>query len=128
VRVHPETGRRSLFVNRNFTSHIPQLHPGEGESLLNYLYDWSERPAFQCRYPWSNGDIGIWDNRCTQHNVAGDFKPPRIIHRLTIVGDKPAGVTDSPWEHYDAPYRTIRTFFDRDLALGRADRSGQKGN
>ena len=69
VRRHPETGERSLFVNRQFTQRIVQLRPEESEALLSFLYRFSEQPQFTVRYPWTPGTVGIWDNRITQHYV-----------------------------------------------------------
>src|SRR5262245_3279754 len=66
VRVHPLTGRRSLYVNRTFTSHFVELSRPESAALLDYVCTFSEQPRFQCRYRWSVGTIGIWDNRVTQ--------------------------------------------------------------
>lgn len=103
VRVHPETGRRSLFVNRQFTSHIPQLRRSESDALLSYLYGFSEQPQFTVRYRWAAGTIGIWDNRCTQHHAVNDYDDRRVIHRVTILGDAPTGPAPR-WEHY-APIR-----------------------
>lgn len=101
VRIHPETGRRSLFVNRQFTSHIPQLTRPESDALLAHLYAWSEQPWLQCRYRWSPGTIGIWDNRCTQHYAVNDYGVgvPRRIERVTVLGDVPVG-DPARWEHY----------------------------
>jgi taurine dioxygenase len=101
VRTHPETGRRSLFVNRTFTSHIRELRRGESDALLQYLYAWSERPDFQCRYRWDVGTIGIWDNRCTQHYAVADYRDERrVIERVTVIGDVPEG-NAAPWEPFD---------------------------
>lgn len=91
VRVHPETRRRSLYVNRQFTSHIPQLRRAESDVLLAHLYSFSEQPQFQCRYRWAPGTVGIWDNRCTQHYAVNDYDEPRLIYRVTILGDDPQG-------------------------------------
>jgi taurine dioxygenase len=91
IRTHPDTGRRSLFVNRTFTSHIVELQRSESDALLEYLYTWSEQPRFQCRYSWSEGTIGIWDNRCTQHYAVPDYEERRIIERVTVIGDAPVG-------------------------------------
>jgi taurine dioxygenase len=93
VRTHPDTGRRSLFVNRTFTSHIVELRRSESDALLDYLYSWSEQPAFQCRYRWDEGTIGIWDNRCTQHYAVPDYDERRVIERVTVIGDVPDGST-----------------------------------
>jgi taurine dioxygenase len=101
VRVHPETGRRSLYVNRQFTSHIPQLRRAESDVLLAHLYSFSEQPQFQCRYRWAPGSVGIWDNRCAQHYAVNDYDEPRLIHRVTILGDDPQG-SPPRWSDYTA--------------------------
>lgn len=101
VRVHPETGRRSLYVNRLFTSHIPQLTRNESDAILEYLFRFSEGPQFTCRYRWHPGDIAIWDNRVTQHYAVNDYRELRRGQRVTVLGDHPTG--DQPrWEHYVA--------------------------
>ena len=90
VRTHPETGRRGLFVNPGFTSHIAELERAESDALLIYLYAHSVRPEFTVRYHWGEGDVGFWDNRATQHSVVGDFSGQnRIIQRVTLRGDEP---------------------------------------
>jgi taurine dioxygenase len=91
VRVHPETGRRSLYVNRQFTSHFPQLRRAESDALLAYLYSFSEQPTYTCRYRWQPGGVGIWDNRCTQHYAVNDYDETRVIQRVTVLGDHPEG-------------------------------------
>jgi taurine dioxygenase len=105
VRRHPDTGRPSLFVNRQFTKRILELSAGESQALLEHLWSFSEQPMFNCRYSWTEGTIGIWDNRATQHYVVNDFDGPRAISRVTIIGDdpRPAGAVDR-WERY-APGR-----------------------
>jgi taurine dioxygenase len=99
VRVHPITGRRSLYVNRQFTSHIPQLRRSESDALLHHLYSFSEQPQFQCRYRWAPGGVGIWDNRSTQHYAVNDYDERRVIQRVTVLGDDPRG-NPPRWEHY----------------------------
>ena len=90
VRTHPETGAKILFVNRGFTSHIKELERGESDALLEYLYEHSVRPEYTMRYHWSEGTLGFWDNRATQHAVAGDFGDQhRVIQRVTLRGDQP---------------------------------------
>ena len=100
VRVHPRTGRRSLYVNRSFTSHFPQLRRDESDALLAFLCTHSERPEFTCRYSWAEGTIGIWDNRVTQHYAISDYTEPRRINRVTIVGDVPEG-SPPRWPAFD---------------------------
>lgn len=104
VRSHPVTGRPSLFVNRQFTTRIPQLSSGESAAMLQYLYAFSEQAQFSCRHRWSEGDIGIWDNRATQHYVVNDYDGERVIHRVTILGDHPEPAFDTTrW-----PTHTVR--------------------
>ena len=91
VRIHPETGRRALYVNRTFTSHFKELRRSESDGLLRMLCDWSEQPAFQVRYRWSKGAVGIWDNRCTMHFAINDYRESRVIERVTVLGDTPRG-------------------------------------
>lgn len=89
VRTHPETGRKCLFVNRNFTSHIKDLHRTESDALLAYLIEHIEQPEFQCRFHWTDNAIAMWDNRCTQHYAITDYASRRVMHRVTVCGDKP---------------------------------------
>lgn len=90
VRTHPETGRKGLFVNRAYTSHIVQLKGAESDVLLNFLFDHIEQPAHQCRFRYENGSIALWDNRSAQHLAMFDYHPNRrLAHRIMIAGDRP---------------------------------------
>ena len=100
IRVHPVTGQKALYVNEHFTRRIVEMNASESEMLLSYLTRWVQNPRFTVRYGWTAGTIGIWDNRCTQHMVLNDFEGERIIHRVTIMGDRPEGATSpkyKPW-------------------------------
>jgi len=101
VRVHPETGRRALYVNRLFTSHLPQLSRNESDALLQYLLEFSERPQFTCRHRWREGDVAVWDNRVTQHYAVNDYGDQRLGRRVTVLGDHPTGEPPR-WPHYRA--------------------------
>jgi len=105
VRTHPETGRQSLFVNRGFTSHFPELRREESDVLLEYLYRWSEQPRFQCRYRWDEGTVAIWDNRCTQHYGVYDYNERRVLQRITVLGDTPMG-GDARWAPFNEGARS----------------------
>lgn len=122
VRSHPETGRRSLFVNEHFTRRIVELSHEESDLLLGYLTRWITQPRFCVRYRWQQGTIAIWDNRCTQHFVVGDFDAQRIIQRVTVMGDKPESGQAPRWEPYTRQQVVgASSRYDRQLneALGR---------
>ena len=90
VRTHPETGRRSLFVNPGFTIKIKGLTGKESDALLQFLYAHMATPEFIVRYRWEAGDLGFWDNRTTMHYAITDYGDAhRVIQRVTIKGDKP---------------------------------------
>jgi alpha-ketoglutarate-dependent taurine dioxygenase len=90
VRTHPETGRRSLFVNPGFTARIKGLSNQESNALLTFLYSHMVTPEYVVRYQWEAGDLGFWDNRTTMHYAIDDYADAhRVIQRVTIRGDKP---------------------------------------
>jgi taurine dioxygenase len=93
VRVHPETGRKGLFVNKQFSRQIPQLSRPESQMLLTHLFRWQEQIRFSCRWRWSTGDVVIWDERFTLHSVVDDTKERRILHRATVLGAPPIPVS-----------------------------------
>jgi taurine dioxygenase len=90
VRTHPVTGRRALFVNGNFTTRLRGLSPLESDAMLTYLLDRVHSPAIQCRFRWEAGSIAFWDNRVVQHFAVPDYGERRIMHRVTLDGDRPA--------------------------------------
>jgi len=90
VRTHPVTGRKALFVNRNFTTQIKELSRLESDALLEMLYRHAETPEFQCRFRWQPNSVAFWDNRCAQHHAMWDYFPQhRHGYRVTIKGDRP---------------------------------------
>jgi taurine dioxygenase len=90
VRTHPETGRKALYVNANYTKHFEDMTEEESRPLLEYLYRHSTRNEFTCRYRWALGDLVVWDNRSTLHALVGDYGAhDRRMHRVTVAGDVP---------------------------------------
>jgi len=103
VRLHPVTGRKALYVNEHFTRRIVEMNASESEMLLGYLTRWVQNPRFTVRYRWTQGTIGMWDNRCTQHFVLNDFEGERIIQRVTVMGDRPARAAPVRWQPWVRP-------------------------
>jgi taurine dioxygenase len=90
VRTHPVTGAKGLFVNDGFTTHINELNPRESDAMLAFLFAHAARPEFTIRWQWRVDDVAFWDNRVTQHYAVADYLPERrIMHRATVVGDRP---------------------------------------
>ena len=127
VRVHPVTGRKSLFVNEHFTRRIVELGHEESEALLGFLTRWASRTQFTLRYRWSEGTIAMWDNRCTQHYVLNDFEGERVIQRVTVMGDVPESAEPPRWDPYIKSVsaasrhdRQLKSFLDRKSQPGLA--------
>ena len=92
VRVHPETGRRALYVNVAHTVRFEGMTEEESRPLLQYLFRQQTRPELTCRFRWRAGSLAMWDNRCAQHNAINDYQGHRrLLHRITLAGDKPKG-------------------------------------
>jgi len=94
IGVHPETGRKVLYVNGSFTSHVKGLAGHESRAILDMLYRHIESNVrFQCRVRWEPNTLVFWDNRCTQHHAAWDYYPhSRYGERVSIIGEPPAAV------------------------------------
>ena len=87
VRMHPETGACSLFVNASFTSRIDGLSDAQSAALLRELLDQFKVPEYQIRFRWTPNAVVIWDNRATQHYPVADYWPAtRRMERVTIAG------------------------------------------
>jgi taurine dioxygenase len=90
VRTHPETGRRSLYVNVAHTSHFTGMSEAESAPILDDLFRHQVRPEFTCRFGWRPGSLAFWDNRATQHNPMNDYHGfRRAMLRISLAGDRP---------------------------------------
>ena len=96
VRVHPETGRKGIFVNPGFTSHIVGVSEAESRAILDLLYAHLTKPEHAVRHRWRPGDVAMWDNRSTAHYANRDYGTThRVMHRITLRGDRPYGSAPS---------------------------------
>ncbi len=97
IRVHPETGRRALYISDTQTTRcLHGMTEAESRPLLDYLLAHATRPEFTCRVRWDVGSLAIWDNRCLLHMALDDYPDHRrVMHRITIKGEATIGVSDS---------------------------------
>ena len=91
VRIHPETGRKLLFVCGNFTTRIVELEESESKAVLAYLFEHIKSPELQCRFRWRTNTVAFWDNRSAQHCAIPDYHERRVMYRTMIAGDRPFG-------------------------------------
>ncbi|MGB7180732.1 MAG: TauD/TfdA family dioxygenase [Burkholderiaceae bacterium] len=92
VRVHPETGRRSLYINPAHTTHFDGWSTQDSAALLQTLFSRQTREEITCRFKWQAGDLALWDNRCCLHYPVNDYHGQRrLLHRITLKGDVPVG-------------------------------------
>lgn len=89
VRVHPVTGKKILYVNPTFTTHIHGLPRTQSDALLTRLFALITAPEVQARFRWQPNSLAVWDNRATQHYAVADFYPQhRKLHRVTFTADR----------------------------------------
>ena len=92
VRVHPETGERSLLLG-HFVKQFVGLNPADSQRLFAILQDHIAKPENTVRWRWRAGDVAIWDNRSTQHRAIADFGlQRRTLRRATVNGDVPIAI------------------------------------
>lgn len=92
VRVHPETGRRALFLCGSFMNRIVGLRDDESAALLGLLQRRLDDPNLQVRWKWREHDLAIWDERCTNHRAMSDHHPARRLVRRVLAGSgRPMG-------------------------------------
>jgi taurine dioxygenase len=92
VRVHPETGRRALYMNSAHTVRFAGMTEDESAPLLRFLHEHQKKEEFTCRFHWQAGSMALWDNRCAQHYPINDYHGHRrVMNRITLAGDVPQG-------------------------------------
>jgi len=91
VAIHPETGRKALYVNELWTEKIVGLSQHESDSLLAMLWKHSQAPEFTMRWQWRVNDLAVWDNRSFQHYAVMDYRGTRVLQKSYVQGDRPRG-------------------------------------
>ena len=87
---HPESGRKLLYVDEGFTSHINEVSREESRTILEYIYRHQMRPEWSTRFKWEPHSIAFWDNRCVHHRAISDYLPNvRSGYRVQIEGTAP---------------------------------------
>ena len=91
VRLHPETGRKSLYLNPMRCDAVEGMSREDGDALLDRLYAHCDQARFQYSHRWRPGDMLIWDNRCALHQATFDFDQSkrRYLHRIMLRGERP---------------------------------------
>ena len=90
VRTHPETGRKALFVAGGFMIAVEGMSEEESKMFLDWLNSYISNPNFHLRWSWTEGDLAIWDERCTNHRALSNHYPQnRRMRRCTVDGDAP---------------------------------------
>ena len=96
IAVHPETGRKLLNVNNNWTISLDGMTKAESDHWLQFLLDHVKSPEFQVRHRWSVGDMIFWDNRCVQHYAVADYTERRLMQRIVMSGSRPLAIGENP--------------------------------
>jgi alpha-ketoglutarate-dependent sulfate ester dioxygenase len=96
VRVHPETGERSLVLG-GFARTVAGFSPQASRDLIRILQEYVTRPEQTVRWQWRVDDLAIWDNRATQHYAIFDYSTEhRRGERVTVAGPTPVGIDGRP--------------------------------
>jgi taurine dioxygenase len=91
VRTHPESGRKSIYLNPIRTEGIEGMDERDAQALLDMLLTHATQPQYEYRHQWREGDMVMWDNRCLLHKANGDYDMTQVryLYRVMLKGDAP---------------------------------------
>ena len=93
VIVHPNSGRKALYVNPAHTIRFDGWSVEESRALLDFLYAHVDQPQYTCHFDWRPGSVVLWDNRSTWHFAQNDYQgQSRLMHRIALAGSPLTGV------------------------------------
>ena len=98
VKVHPETGRKSLYVGDKVMLFVG-MTPEESRPVIDFMCNHARRPQFVYRHQWQKHDLVVWDNRCTNHNALGNYdrrNQTRHMEKTAVPGPQTGYVYDDP--------------------------------
>jgi taurine dioxygenase len=87
VRTNPDSGRKCIFVNADFTRNIQGVDRHEARGIFNFLLEWMKKPEFMVHHQWEAGGIAVWDNRSTQHYALADYWPHHRVNQRATFDD-----------------------------------------
>ena len=87
VTVHPETGRKSLYLGTR-TRNFAGMTEEESRPLLDLLNEHAIRYEFMYRHRWQLHEVVMWDNRCALHFAAKDYDTAQLrrMLRCSVLG------------------------------------------
>jgi alpha-ketoglutarate-dependent taurine dioxygenase len=87
VKVHPVTGRKSLFIGRH-AFRIPGMDDADAQVLLDDLLAFATQSPRTYAHSWRPGDVMMWDNRCVLHRACPyDYSEPRVMRHVRVAGE-----------------------------------------
>ena len=89
VRIHPETGKRALYLAKEVVARAPGLSEDDSRKLIEQLEAFATQPRFVYAHRWRKSDLLIWDNRCTLHRMSFDASTDRTLYRIRVKRESP---------------------------------------
>jgi taurine dioxygenase len=108
VRVHPDNGRKYLYLNPVRMEAIIGMRDDEALALIAELMAHATQPRYEYRHHWEYGDMVIWDNRSVMHQANADYdmKETRRLYRMMIKGQlHPSDIEATRGVHADVAQR-----------------------